>query len=251
MLKCCYSRRMTEPTASPPLHASPLLRSRGWTNAALGRRWGVGPTYVSWLLNSPAERPLVYGDAIHGLSITGDLPAAPAAEAPGADMGSVLEVDSPETLRSLLRRLGWRNADLAARWGHSTSYISWLVNRPGERPPVYRDAFRGLPERSAVEVRLQPRHLPKPRRKRWGPRKMYPLDRVFVVLDSRLGPEEGTELAVRSVTRRAGQTAAEFVVTFEVLGGPSPAEQMSLVHGQQTDLLADTGMSKAERLERA
>jgi hypothetical protein len=151
---------------------------------------------------------------------------------------------SPKAVRELLRSKGWTNVDLAAVWGHSTAYISWLVNHPAERSPVYHDAFHGLPNRSSVEVRLEGRHKPRPRKRAWSIRDMYPIGRVFVAQTNALGIEEGTEIAVRSVSKEGDQ----HLVTFEVLTGADRLGEICLPHGPSTDQLSDTGQDKAERL---
>lgn len=61
-------------------------------------------------------------------------------------------------LKAALKDLGWTNIDLAAHWGHSVDYISWLINNPRERPPAYADAFRGLLKRELVNVVRSSRH---------------------------------------------------------------------------------------------
>lgn len=147
-------------------------------------------------------------------------------------------------VRAMLRVKGWSNADLAAHWGHGVSYVSWLINNPHERPRVYDDAFRGLQERSRVEVVLEARHKPKPRAKKWAVPDMYPVGRVFVTQSSRLGPEEGTDLAVIEVRKQGGA----FIVRFEVLSGDAAGEALELEHGQDTDGLADTGQDRSQRL---
>lgn len=154
---------------------------------------------------------------------------------------------SPRDLRSALRSKGWTNVDLAAHWGHSVSYVSWLVNNPHERPRVYEDAFRGLQDRGAVPVVREPRHTPKPRLKKWAVGEMYPVGRVFVTQDNRLGPEEGTDLAVVQVAKD-GDT---YLVTFEVLSGEVAGDTLELRHGPETDSLADTGQDRGQRLQSA
>lgn len=150
----------------------------------------------------------------------------------------------PADLRSMLREKGWRNADLAAHWGHGTSYISWLINNPNDRPRVYDDAFRGLPERAKVQVRLEERHKRKAPTRKWTVPEMYPVGRVFITQNARLGPEEGTELAVVTVARRG----VEYVVTFEILTGDAAGETLEVVHGPSTDSLDDTGQDRSERV---
>lgn len=148
-------------------------------------------------------------------------------------------------LRSMLRAKGWSNTDLAAHWGHGVSYVSWLINNPRERPRVYDDAFRGLLERSKVVVVLEARHKQKPRTKKWSVVDMYAVGRVFVTQSSRLGPEEGTELAVIQV-RREGLT---YRVQFEVITGEAVGERIEIEHGPDTDCLSDTGQDRAQRAQ--
>lgn len=150
-------------------------------------------------------------------------------------------------VRSMLRERGWTNADLAAHWGHSISYVSWLVNTPNERPRVYDDAFRGLLPRSQVEVHLEPRHRKKKAPKKWTIAEMYPPGRVFITQNGRLGPEEGTELVVRAI-RRAGD---EHLVTFQILSGDAQGDVLEIAHGQDTDSLDDTGQDELERRQMA
>jgi len=50
-----------------PQEVRALLRAKGWTNADLAAHWGHGLTYISWLVNTPNERPRVYDDAFRGL----------------------------------------------------------------------------------------------------------------------------------------------------------------------------------------
>ena len=147
-------------------------------------------------------------------------------------------------LRKMLRAKGWSNAELAAHWGHGVSYVSWLINNPRERPRVYDDAFRGLQERSSVEVVLEARHKPKPRTRKWAVPDMYPVGRVFVTQSSRLGPEEGTDLAVVEVI----QEGSAFLIRFEVLSGDAAGEIIEIEHGQDADGLADTGLDRSQRM---
>lgn len=150
-------------------------------------------------------------------------------------------------IRAMLRAKGWTNADLAAHWGHGLSYVSWLINNPNERPRIYDDAFRGLPPRSSVEVRLEPRHRKKKPAPKWTVPQMYPLGRVFLTHDCSLGPEEGTEMAVICMDR-AGE---DHVISFELLTGDAAGEVIQLVHGQGTDSLDDTSQDRSERLRYA
>lgn len=154
-----------------------------------------------------------------------------------------MPVQAPE-IRTMLRAKGWTNADLAAHWGHGVSYISWLINNPNERPRVYDDAFRGLPARSSVDVRLEPRHRKKKAAKKWTVPEMYPLGRVFITQNGSLGPEEGTELAVVAVDR----DGSNHVISFELLTGEGAGEIIQVPHGQGTDSLDDTSQDRAERL---
>lgn len=151
-------------------------------------------------------------------------------------------------VRAMMRAKGWSNIDLAAHWGHSVSYVSWLINNPHDRPRVYDDAFRGLMERSRVDVVREPRHKTKPRPdKRWSVVDMYPVGRVFVTENSRLGPEEGTDLAVTGV-RREG---VRVFVQFEVLAGDAQGESLEVEHGPDADSLCDTGQDRAQRSQYA
>ncbi|HEX2543292.1 MAG TPA: hypothetical protein VHL79_00340 [Ramlibacter sp.] len=154
-----------------------------------------------------------------------------------------MPIQAPE-IRTMLRAKGWTNADLAAHWGHGLTYISWLINNPNDRPRVYDDAFRGLPPRNSVNVRLEPRHRKKKPAKKWSIPEMYPLGRVFIAQNCSLGPEEGTEMAVVGVERRG----SEHVISFELLSGVAAGETIRVVHGQGTDHLDDTSQDRSERL---
>jgi hypothetical protein len=118
-----------------------------------------------------------------------------------------------------------------------------LINNPHERPRIYEDAFRGLPDRRSVTVVLEDRHKKKPRPKKWSVSDMYPRGRVFVAQNSRLGPEEGSEMAVIDVQR----DGAVHLIRFEVLTGDAAGEVLEVPHGEHTDGLADTGQDRAER----
>ena len=73
---------------------------------------------------------------------------------------------------------------------------------------------------------------------------MYPVGRVFVTQSSRLGPEEGTDLAVLEVCREGSR----FVIRFEVLSGDAAGEVLEIEHGQDADGLADTGQDRSQRI---
>lgn len=146
-------------------------------------------------------------------------------------------------VRAMMKRKGWTNADLAAHWGHGVSYVSWLINNPHDRPRVYDDAFKGLQDRRAVEVVLEARHKKRARPKKWGVSDMYPVGRVFVTQNSRLGPEEGSEMAVVEVQR----DGANHIVRFEVLSGDAEGEIVDVPHGEDADSLSDTGQDRSER----
>jgi len=150
---------------------------------------------------------------------------------------------SARQVKALLREKGWKAVDLAAHWGYSISYVSWLVNHPLDRSKLFEDALRGLLPRSEVEVKREDRHIPKPRDKAWQPEEMYPDGRVFITLDSRLGPEEGTELVVVGRIRRADGLA----VQFRVLSGDATGDLFEVRHGPEADHLHDTGQTQQER----
>lgn len=147
-------------------------------------------------------------------------------------------------VKAVLKAKGWRGVDLAAHWGHSVAYISWLVNNPLERPAPYDDAFRGLLPRSEVDVVREDRHRRKKPQPRWTLEAMYPIGRVFVALDSALGPEEGTEMAVSEVERNGEQ----MTVTLEILTGHAAGDVLTIMHGPEANHLSDTGQGRGERL---
>lgn len=150
---------------------------------------------------------------------------------------------SATQVRAMMRVKRWTNVDLAAHWGHGVSYVSWLINNPLDRPRVYDDAFRGLPDRDKVEVTLEARHRQKPRLRKWTVADMYPVGRVFVTQNSRLGPEEGIELAVKEVRKES----AGFFVQFEILSGDDAGEFLEIEHGVEADGLSDTGQDRRQR----
>ena len=115
-------------------------------------------------------------------------------------------------IKALVRSKGWTFVDLAARWGLGVFYMSRLVNDPHGRPPMYDDAFRGLPQRETVRVARERRHQRRlrPARAIWTPEQMFPLGRLFEAIDNRF-VEEGTSLTVSGVTKRAGEVTVIFV----------------------------------------
>jgi hypothetical protein len=154
---------------------------------------------------------------------------------------------STREVKALLKQKGWKSVDLAAHWGHCVAYVSWLVNNPSARPPVYDDAFRGLLQRDDVVVQREERHRRKPPKAKWTAEAMYPKGRVFVAQDSSLGPEEGTELAVLAVARRGDKV----LVQFEILTGDAAGDHIEVFHGAEADRLGDTGQDRAERQQYA
>lgn len=46
-----------------------LVRERGWTFVDLAARWEVSVTWMSRLVNSPHNRPVMYDDAFRGLPL--------------------------------------------------------------------------------------------------------------------------------------------------------------------------------------
>ncbi len=117
-------------------------------------------------------------------------------------------------IKTLMREKGWTFVDLAARWGLSVTWMSRLVNQPHTRPPMYDDAFRGLPVRANVNVVREPRHKRKrPEVERpWTPEEMFPVGRVFTALDNKI-VEEGTSLVSQGVERRDGIVFVKYLVS--------------------------------------
>lgn len=100
-------------------------------------------------------------------------------------------------IKALLKERGWTAVDVAARWGISVTWMSRLMNEPLDRPPMYDDAFRGLPARTAVAVKREARHVRVlKKRPDWD---MFPVGRLFEALDSQV-LDEGTQLVVVSVS---------------------------------------------------
>lgn len=127
---------------------------------------------------------------------------------------------NPGEIKALMKQKGWTFVDLAARWGVSVTWMSRLVNQPHSRPPMYDDAFRGLPQREHSSVVREARHVRNwreaARKKReaerpWTPEEMYPVGRIFEALDNRI-LEEGTRLVAQGVTRRDGGFFVKYLV---------------------------------------
>lgn len=146
---------------------------------------------------------------------------------------------TPAEVKQLLQERGWSMTDLAARWEISITWISRLVNRPGSRPAMYEDAFRGLPMRASTQVQRQARHAHKKAAKGlWTPAQMFPAGRVWVAIDSAV-VEEGTRVIARGVTGLGSQA----LVRFELPGDPRPLE----LSAEEASLhLCDIGLDEQE-----
>lgn len=116
-------------------------------------------------------------------------------------------------IKALMKSKGWTFVDLAARWGVSVTWMSRLVNQPHSRPPMYDDAFRGLPQREATQVVREARHVRKrkPRERAWTPEEMFPLGRLFEAIDNKI-VEEGTRLISQGLCRRDGAVFIKYLV---------------------------------------
>lgn len=128
---------------------------------------------------------------------------------------------SADQVRKLVRTRGWTFVDLAARWGISVTWMSRLVNQPHSRPLMYEDAFAGLPQRTAVAVSRESRHVRKRRvRKQWSVAEMFPRDRLFEATDSRV-VDEGTILVVHEIQ---GQGRDNAKICFRLADAPDDEE---------------------------
>jgi hypothetical protein len=113
-----------------------------------------------------------------------------------------------QEIKAILKSKGWTNVDLAARWGHSETWISQLINDPHKRPPAYDDAILGLPHRKLVAVVRQARHGRRTRKKNGflSFEQTWPIGSIHEATDSRI-VEEGTRLVLID---RSGQTTLVF-----------------------------------------
>lgn len=150
----------------------------------------------------------------------------------------------PREVKALLKAKGWSQVALAAHWDLAITYVNALVNKPEVRTQLHEDAFRGLPERRSVQIVVDGRHKRKPPPKRWTGLEMYPVGRIFITLDSSLGPEEGTELEVIAVQPGPANRPQ---VTFRILTGVAEGDILELEHGPMMDSLSDTGQDSALR----
>lgn len=123
-------------------------------------------------------------------------------------------------IKALIRAKGWTFVDLAARWGVSVTWMSRLVNQPHSRPPMYDDAFRGLPQREQEHVKREPRHIRKRKesQRAWTPEEMFPPGRLFEALDNKV-VEEGTRLISLGVQRRDGDVYVRYLLNEGEEGG--------------------------------
>jgi hypothetical protein len=62
-------------------------------------------------------------------------------------------------VNELLKKRGWTKTELACYWGVSIQWISALLKKQASDKYV-ECAFRGLPNREAVEIKLEGRYLP-------------------------------------------------------------------------------------------
>ncbi len=153
---------------------------------------------------------------------------------------------SSHEIKTILRSRGWRMVDVAARWGHSVTWLSRLVNEPASRPAYYDDAFAGLPLRASVEVTREPRHkrvaTPK---QALGAFEMFPPGRIVAALDSNYA-EEGTRfVVVRNKGGRSRPMEASFqpLVTLRYCD-LSPVEHLDLPLDELILRFGDTGLEE-------
>jgi hypothetical protein len=151
---------------------------------------------------------------------------------------------SPSEVKKVVTSKGWKFADLAARWGISVFWMSKLVNDPVSRPPMYDDAFHGLPQWEPAMVVRESRHNRKrPQPKLWTTEQMFPPGRLFVATDSRI-VEEGTRLAVRSWSG----SGDDVLVVFEILDGEATGDEfeieMTAVHRHLQDIGLDEDVTR-------
>jgi hypothetical protein len=142
---------------------------------------------------------------------------------------------SARQIKTLLRERGWTATDLAARWGHSVTYMSRLVNDPFGRPKVYEDAFLGLPDRASVEVVRERRHARKPAKKPATVQQMFPVGRLWEAEDNAVLPE-GTRVAVIAVRQTGAGVAIRFRTQDEF------QEEFELSPADAASHLADLGL---------
>jgi len=149
---------------------------------------------------------------------------------------------------ALMKQKGWTFVDLAARWGVSVFWMSKLVNQPHSRPPMYDDAFRGLPMRAETEVVREARHKRKhwePRNAAWSAEEMFPAGRVFEAIDSKI-VEEGTRMFVQEVSR-AGK---DVVIKFRLAEGDAAGEDFDVGMDLAQCHFADLGLDHIEDVQR-
>jgi hypothetical protein len=155
---------------------------------------------------------------------------------------------SASEIKSLMKEKGWTFVDLAARWGVSVYWMSRLVNQTRTRPPMYDDAFRGLPPRERVDVEREPRHNRKRRAvaPAWTPEQMFPVGRLFEAIDNKI-VEEGTRMAVRAVAKAERGVTIEFRLTEGDAAGEEFKVDMSLAHCHLADLGLDLTGQEVQR----
>lgn len=146
---------------------------------------------------------------------------------------------SAAEIRVLIKGKGWTFVELAARWGVSVTWMSRLVNQPHSRPPMYDDAFRGLPERDVAHVVREPRHVRKrkPPERAWTPDEMFPRGRLFESIDNKV-VDEGTRLVCQGVERKAGTV----FIKYQVHEGDAAGDEFELQMQAAQLHLADLGL---------
>lgn len=143
-------------------------------------------------------------------------------------------------IKALMKAKGWTFVDLAARWCVSVTWMSRLVNQPHSRPPMYDDAFRGLPQREVASVVREPRHVRKrkPAERAWSPEEMFPVGRLFEAIDNKV-LEEGTRLVSHGVSRRDGAVYIKYLVNDGDAAGDEFELEMSAAQLHFADLGLD------------
>lgn len=149
-------------------------------------------------------------------------------------------------IKALMKAKGWTFVDLAARWGVSVTWMSRLVNQPRSRPPMYDDAFRGLPQREATEVVREARHVRKRKapERAWTPEEMFPIGRLFEAIDNKV-VEEGTRLVSRGVQRKAGTVFIKYFVQ----DGDAAGDEFELQMDAAQLHFADLGLDTAHKID--
>ena len=150
---------------------------------------------------------------------------------------------SATEIKALIKQKGWTFVDVAARWGVSVTWMSRLVNQPLCRPPVYEDAFRGLPHRDGTQVVREARHerKRKPGDRAWTPEEMFPIGRLFEAIDNKV-VEEGTRLVCQGVERKAGT----LFVNYQVHEGDAAGDEFELQMDAAQLHFADLGLDLSQ-----